>query len=314
MLLLAAVASAATPAENAFLKWADKCPATALGAGLYAGADHVTVTLGERTLHRLRVVDEGPSPASPRTESLWMAAEGCRAIGYVEQGPKLGIEPRAAGFVVAKGGAPPTEAERALLLTWAGHTPWSADRPEHAVATARFDVGPVGMLPVEELPGARLVRVPGYDWRPGEPPTQLGAWRPADAGPDGASCPCFEVVHPGEPARSELLGRTRLTFGGEAGRIVGLVVDPAGPRWAVAPAVDVGSDPLPGAPPVALADLVVTTRPRARGPILVVRDPATGNAALLDARGLGPFAFTPTGIALGDGRELPAATVAAWVR
>jgi len=310
MLLLAAAAAAiaATPAENAFLRWADKCPATALGAGLYAGTDHVTVTLGERTLHRLTVRAEA---ADRLTETTWLAAEDCRAVGYVEAGPKRGgVDPRTAGFVVAKGGAPPDDAERALLLSWVGHATWDATRPEHAVATARLAAEAVAAVP---HPEGRLLRVPGYAWRPGEPPAQRGAWRPAETGPDGAACPCWELVRPGEPVRSELAGYARLTYGDPAGRAVSVVVDPVGPRWAVAPAVDVGGSPLAGAPPAALRGLVVAARPGARGLTLVVKDPATGAAALLVTERSGPFAFTPTGVSLGA-TELDAATVAGWLR
>jgi hypothetical protein len=117
-LLVAAPAAASTPAENAMFAWADKCPSTAMGAGIYQGEGVESVTVGAKTVVRVRTRSATPAAA---TETLWMLGEGCRAVGLVQEAPTAG-GPRIAGFVVAKDGGAPKADEQATLLAWAGKT------------------------------------------------------------------------------------------------------------------------------------------------------------------------------------------------
>lgn len=146
-LLVAAPAAASTPAENAMFAWADKCPATAMGAGIYQGEGVESVTVGTKTVIRVRTRSATPAAT---TETLWMLGESCRAVGLVQEAPTAG-GPRIAGFIVAKEGGAPKPDEQATLLAWAGKTDaWRA-----------ADTAPAGAVcPCAEVPAAAAAATP----------------------------------------------------------------------------------------------------------------------------------------------------------
>ncbi len=159
-----ALAATPPPGERALFAWADRCPSTAMNAGLYAAGARIEEATSEgRAVLRVHLRDTSVTPA---TDMTWLLGEGCRAVGIVRADAAPG-RARAVGFVVAKEAVAPTAAEQATLLEWAGFV--GGGQPGTLVS------------PVEGKPNA-----------PSPPVT----WKSADAGPSGTACPCWEAVAP----------------------------------------------------------------------------------------------------------------------
>jgi hypothetical protein len=351
LILFVATALAASSVESAVYAWADKCPSTAMRAGVYGGTEYAAVTVDGRTVYRLR--SQEPKGAHPSLEqsTLWMLSEGCRAVGLVRLGgadeapsggvagggppaPKSGLS--YVGFVVAKEGGVPTEAEQAMLLAWAGRREADPKDPARAAAAAAL----LAPAPVREdtAYGALLRRGPRV-WREGAIPTQVEAWKP-DGGvlPVGAVCPCWTVFTPGAPGSTVQGPYVARHYGGVG--TVTLLEDPTG-RWAVEterpffvagdgrrrPAVDYDGDgrkaadanvsDLAGAPPAALAGLESGWWMGGDRLSVALRDPETGASFVLTAPvpegASNPQAlWSADGVAL-PGVTVPTATLRAWL-
>lgn len=125
-LVALAAPAAASPAEDALFRWADKCPSTAMQAGIYHNAGVEQLSVAEKAVFRVRTRDEGA--AGLVTEAVWLVGDGCRAVGLTREAPKGG-GPRKIRFVVAKDGGAPRADEQATLLAWAAEVPWAAVPP-----------------------------------------------------------------------------------------------------------------------------------------------------------------------------------------
>lgn len=295
------------PAEKALLAWADRCPSTAMGAGLYDGEGAESVPFGRGTVLRVRTRSEGASPTGSVTETVWMLGGSCRAVGLVEAWAK-GDPKRVAGFVVAKEKGAPRADEQAALLVWAGQRVWEPTRPAHALATAAFTPA---LAPEEVVLGDGLVgtlhRRPGRVWRPGPVPTFEEAWRPGGVAPEGAGCPCWEV-YPASPSPA-----------------VHVVEDTPHARWAVEPPDPTrepaaASTAIAGTPPGAAARLRWSWSPARpasdEGPAddsigVTAYDPDTGASFVLRVRPAAAVAWSPSGLRIGSA-EIPIATLLGW--
>jgi hypothetical protein len=58
-LVALAAPAAASPAEDALFRWADKCPSTAMQAGIYRNAGVDQLSVAEKAVFRVRTRDEG---------------------------------------------------------------------------------------------------------------------------------------------------------------------------------------------------------------------------------------------------------------
>ncbi|MES2645056.1 MAG: hypothetical protein V4850_36555 [Myxococcota bacterium] len=253
------------PAERALFAWADKCPSTAMGAGLYEGEGAESVPLGAGNVLRVRTRSEGASPTGSVTQTVWMLGGECRAVGLVEQWGKGDGDPtRHVGFVVAKEGGAPRADEQAVLSGWAGQRVWDATKPAHAAATAAFSVVVPEEIVVGEGLAVTLTRRPARVWVPGPVPTSFEeAWRPSSVAPDDTTCPCW-VVYPAlasapvssaPPDKGPFVSRF---YGSPLGPRAHVVEDAARARWAIEPsdptsAPTSGPSVIQGTVPAALA-------------------------------------------------------------
>jgi hypothetical protein len=296
MLFVALAAAAPTP-ESSVYAWADKCPSTAISAGLYSGEAHMFATFAGSNVLRLTTKDAGASPGGSFTETLWMLGEACRAVGLVEWGSKQGGT-HLVSFVVAKEAGAPTAAEQVALLEWAGRVAWEPGRADQAVATDLF-----AKPTAEKVQQGTLSRRGGRVWRDGAPPEQVAAWRPADGSPEVGVCPCYEVARPGVAAAVTENGRMWRVYRTMSGSAAALRLEPA--RWAVEPRPPSKGTPIPGP---AAAGIVASSWDEP--PTLVAVDAATGASFTLVTTG--PFGWTSEGITYGGG-VIDVATVRRWL-
>lgn len=334
LLLLAAAhagaPSATTPAdpaaESAAFAWADKCPATAMQAGLYEGGGFARVKMGERTMIRFSSRAPAPKDIELRDqETTWMLGSDCRAVGLTRLGSERQGGTAHLGFVVAKEEGAPTAVEQAVLLSWAGKRDWDATNPAHAAATAAF----VQALAIEESPGGdlpgTLIRGPAREWRDGPVPTQEVAWRPGKAAPDGTLCPCWELFEPNGPSKTQRHPWVAWHFGGLGGATVTFLEDKDAVRWAVEPPRPYvvgasGARPLAreAFPPPELSTLEAAFWVTKMSATLSMVDPATGAAfSWTFPHGVTPYtavtaAFSTEGVVIA-GRTIPSATLTGWL-
>jgi hypothetical protein len=327
--LFSSVALAASSAEPAVYAWADKCPSTAMRAGVYTGRDFAAVSSGGRTVHRFRSDQPKGGDLLRAQSTLWMLMDSCRAVGLVRLGdPELQPGLAHLGFVVAKDGGVPTEAEQATLLAWAGMRAVDPADPSHAVAAAALAAPPAP----ESTPYGALVRRAPRVWREGAVPAQVEAWRAGGEPPSGAICPCWTVFSPGTPSKTERRPYVAQHFG-VAGTVT-LLEDPAG-RWTVEPAppffvdgggrlraadVDALVRPIAGAPPAALTALEHGWWTHTGMLAVALRDPDTGASLVLsvpvpDGTVNAQALWAASGLAFpGQAGPVPSETLLGWLR
>lgn len=224
-----------------------------LGEAERRGAERVAGVEGP--VVRLRQVD-GPSGSGGYvTRREWLVTPGtCRTVAL--QLDCAGSNPSCSAKVLHRPGQPPTDAERALLLSLLGGGGLDAQRPEHQAARTP---GPLGLPPQPELPESpeeeapedeaptrsrasrkapapftvRAVTQPPAEWLKGPPVPQALSWTESSTvaeqeeaspeGPEGfVSSGRFYAVHRGDCCVREdearVVGAARLRFFSSPGR------------------------------------------------------------------------------------------------